>query len=313
MRWKGVFTSIPTIGEDARKQAFDERVDVLFGRERHLEVDLRELGLAVGAQVFVAEAARDLHVLLEAGDHQQLLEELRRLRESVELTVVHARRHQVVARSFRRRLGENRRLHVQKALLVEIRAHGMSDVVAQDHVALQLGAAQVEVAVLEPRFLGDVDPAVDRERQRFAARQDDGALGADFDLAGRQIGIHRRGVARQDRALHLDDPFGAHRVENLLGRRVIVRLRHHLRHAAAIPQVEEQNAAVIAALLHPGLQENSRTDVLAGESARSDALHDFTSGKQQKQKKKTKAKASGKEPDRSVRWRAARDRRWSAR
>ena len=31
-------------------------------RERHLDVDLRELGLAVGAQVLVAEAARDLEV-----------------------------------------------------------------------------------------------------------------------------------------------------------------------------------------------------------------------------------------------------------
>ena len=35
--------------------------------KRHLEVELGELGLAVGAQVLVAEAARDLEVALEAG------------------------------------------------------------------------------------------------------------------------------------------------------------------------------------------------------------------------------------------------------
>ena len=34
--------------------------------ERHLDVELGELGLAVGAQVLVAEAARDLVVALEA-------------------------------------------------------------------------------------------------------------------------------------------------------------------------------------------------------------------------------------------------------
>ena len=66
----------------------DELEDVLLLDERHLEVDLRELRLAVGAQVLVAEAARDLEVALEAGHHQQLLELLRRLRQRVELAAV---------------------------------------------------------------------------------------------------------------------------------------------------------------------------------------------------------------------------------
>ena len=51
--------------------------------EGHLDVELGELGLAVGAQVLVAEAAGDLVVALEAGDHKQLLEELRGLRQRV--------------------------------------------------------------------------------------------------------------------------------------------------------------------------------------------------------------------------------------
>ena len=57
----------------------------MFSRsmKRHLHVELGELGLAVGARVFVAEAADDLHVLVAAGDHQKLLEKLRRLRQGV--------------------------------------------------------------------------------------------------------------------------------------------------------------------------------------------------------------------------------------
>ena len=47
-------------------QPFGERDDVSGGDERRLDVDLRELGLAVLAQVFVAEAARDLEVAVEA-------------------------------------------------------------------------------------------------------------------------------------------------------------------------------------------------------------------------------------------------------
>ena len=60
-----------------REQALDEAVDILLVHEGHLHVDLRELGLTVGSQVLVAEAARELDVALQAADHQDLLEQLR--------------------------------------------------------------------------------------------------------------------------------------------------------------------------------------------------------------------------------------------
>jgi hypothetical protein len=75
-------------------------------READLEVDLGEVGLTVGAEVFVAEAAGDLEVAVEAGDHEELLEDLRRLRKSEEVAGVDARRHKVVTRAFRRGAGE---------------------------------------------------------------------------------------------------------------------------------------------------------------------------------------------------------------
>ena len=77
--------------------AFENLQHVLLLDERHFAVDLRELGLAVGAQVFVAEAAHDLEILVVAGDHQQLLERLRRLGQGVELVGRHAARHDEVA------------------------------------------------------------------------------------------------------------------------------------------------------------------------------------------------------------------------
>ena len=81
------------------EEAFDDGVNHFGARVAHLEIDLRELGLAVGAQVFVAEAARDLEILVEARDHEDLLELLRRLRQRVELAGMDAAGHQV------RRLG----------------------------------------------------------------------------------------------------------------------------------------------------------------------------------------------------------------
>jgi len=50
-------------------ERFDEGEDVFLAHEAHLEVELGELRLTVGAEVFVAETASDLEVALEAGNH----------------------------------------------------------------------------------------------------------------------------------------------------------------------------------------------------------------------------------------------------
>ena len=72
--------------EHAAQNRLDRGEDVFLGDEAHLEVELVELaGLAVGAARLVAEAGRDLEVAVEAGDHGQLLELLRRLRQGVEV------------------------------------------------------------------------------------------------------------------------------------------------------------------------------------------------------------------------------------
>ena len=73
-------TSVDTSVTDA----LDEGHHVLLRDEAHLDVELGELRAAVGARVLVAHAVGDLVVAVEAGDHQQLLELLRRLRQRVD-------------------------------------------------------------------------------------------------------------------------------------------------------------------------------------------------------------------------------------
>ena len=58
---------------------------VLALDERHLEVELAELELPVGAEILVAPARGDLVVAVDPADHAELLEELRRLGEREEL------------------------------------------------------------------------------------------------------------------------------------------------------------------------------------------------------------------------------------
>ena len=152
-------------------QRLEDREDQILGRERDLEVDLRELRLPIGAQVLVAEALGDLEVAVHAGDHQDLLEDLRRLRQREELARVDAARHEIVARPFRRRLREDRRLDLEEALLVEVAADLERHLVPQDHVLLQPLAPQVEVAVAQPHLFGDRGVFVDRERRRLRVVQ----------------------------------------------------------------------------------------------------------------------------------------------
>jgi len=68
--------------------------------EGHFQVELGEFWLAVGAEIFVAKTFHDLEVAVESANHEDLLEDLRRLRESVELAVMHATGHEIVAGAF---------------------------------------------------------------------------------------------------------------------------------------------------------------------------------------------------------------------
>ena len=109
--------------EEVAHHALKERDDVVLLHEAHLAVDLRELRLTVGAEVFVAEAFYDLEIAVEAGDHQQLLERLRRLWQGIELPRVHARRHDKVARALRRGVDQNGGLHLQEMEVAQVSAH----------------------------------------------------------------------------------------------------------------------------------------------------------------------------------------------
>ena len=83
-----------------------------------------------------------------------------------------AARHQEVARAFGRGLGQDRRLDLVEALLVEVPAQRHRDAVPQADVVLQLRPAQVEIAVLQPRLFRDVLVLGDRERRRLGLVED---------------------------------------------------------------------------------------------------------------------------------------------
>ncbi len=241
----------------------DQGGDLVLVHERGLEVDLGEFGLAVGAQVLVAEALDDLVVAIVAGHHQQLLEELRRLRQGEELARVHARGHQVVARAFRRALGEHRRLDVDEAGTVEEATEGHRGLVAQHQVLLHLRAPQVDDAVGQAHRLGEV-LLVELERRRGGGVEHLDVVAEDLDLARGQVGVLGAGGTAAHLAAHLQHELVAHRLGGLehLG---AVGIAHHLHQALAVAQVDEDDATVVAAAMHPAADGDDLVEVGGGD------------------------------------------------
>jgi hypothetical protein len=153
------------------------------------QVDLREFRLAVGAQVLVAEATGNLEIAVESRDHQNLFEDLRRLRQRVELAVMHAAGNQIVARALGRRARQNRRLDFVEAERVHGFAHLEDDAMAQRQIALRARPAQIEIAIVQPGLLAGVDLVLDDEWRRLGGIQDAQLGGKNFYLAAGQLRI----------------------------------------------------------------------------------------------------------------------------
>ena len=236
-------------GAGAHHHIFNHVKNGVLRGKRHLQIELRELGLAVGAQIFVAKTFDDLEVAVHAADHQDLFENLRRLRQRVELPGMHAAGHQIIARALRRRAREHGRFDFVEAHLV----HGLADfedhAVAQREVLPRPRAAQIEIAVTQARLFVGGQFVFDHERRRLRRVQNAQFAGDDFDFAGSQVGIRLL-------PLHHAPNDGDHKFRAQLfgaGVRggVLLLVEDNLRQARAVAQIDEDQIAEVAPLDGP--------------------------------------------------------------
>ena len=255
--------------EGSGAELLDDGEDMLAAREGHFEIDLRELKLAVGALVLIAEAAGDLEVAIEAGDHEDLLEDLRRLWERVELAWMDAAGDKKIASAFGCGFVEDGRFYLEEALLREAFAHGARDFVAQPEVALHLGAAQIDVAIFEADFF--VLNGFFRGREGCEARvvEDADLGGLDLDFAGGHFGIDGVGIAEAHLPNGGDDVLGADLFTFQVAFRSQFLVEDDLGDAGAIAEVEEDEVAVVAAAIDPAHED----DLLAGVGGAEVAAH----------------------------------------
>ena len=245
---------------EALEQAFDERVDVFALDEAHFDVELGEFELAVGALVFVAKAAGELVVFLDAGDHEDLFELLRGLRQGVKGARLAAVGHQEFARAFGGGFEQDGRLDFHEALFVHVEAGGGGDFAAQPEVARHFRPAQVQVAILQAEFF--VDGAGDfrvvhRKGEHLGHVQHFQGGGGDLDFAGGNFGIVGAGGAGADFAGDGDDAFAAEgggALEKLPGQ--IGGVEDGLGAAFAVADINKDEAAEVAAGMDPAGEDD---------------------------------------------------------
>jgi len=134
--------------------------------------------------------------------------------------------------------------------------------VAQHEVALHLRPAQVEEAVLEADLLADLGVGVDLEGWRLGLVEHGQGADEDLDFPAGQVEVAVLLAARAHCPGDLDDPFRAQAVGLLLDlRRADVGVEDHLGQAVAVAQVDEDDAAMVAVVLHPAAERDRLSEV----------------------------------------------------
>ena len=257
---------LAVLGEDRRQHIFDDGKHIILRGEGHFHIKLIELaGAAVAARVFVAEAGSNLEIAVEAGGHKQLLELLRRLRQSVELAGMLSGGNEVVACALRAGCRENGGRDFEEIMVHHGLANGGNDVAAQDDVAFDGGVAQVEIAVFQALCFVSVAAAVDLEREFvvLAAAEQFDLLRHDFNVAGGLLGV--LACAFPHGAGHGDGRFLVDALDDVHD---LFRFNDDLRCAVEITQNEEGKViADHADIFHPADERNMFACVFDAELA----------------------------------------------
>ena len=206
----------------------------------HLAVNLCEFRLAVGAQVFVAEASHNLVVAVHSGHHEQLLEGLWRLRKRIKLVLVQARGHHKVASAFGRRLNQKRSFYVDKPKVIEVAAHRPVDPMAQQEVLTNGSPSDVEVAVLHAQLLAPVGFVFDGEGRGGRGIEQDQLMHLYLNVAGSHVGILVLALHHGSAGLNHEFAVELSSLSEALGVKQLIKAQ--LRNSISVAQIDEGHA-----------------------------------------------------------------------
>ncbi len=167
---------------------------------------------------------------------------------------MNAARHQTIARAFRRRARQHRRLNFEKAEFVERLANFENHAMPQLDIAVQPRPAQIEIAVAQARLLARRHFVFDLKRRRLRIVQNVQPRGHHFHFARRNFRI--RLLPPNHAPFHGHHEFRA----QLFGLRVRLGMQllveHDLRDSGAVAQINKNQLPQIAPPVHPAHQHD---------------------------------------------------------
>jgi len=168
--------------------------------------------------------------------------------------------HQVVPCAFRCCTGQNGRLDVDKAVFFQVVTDVVGNFGAKAQLVLNLGAAQVDVAVAQPHILTHLLVLVQLKRRGFGPVQYDQLLAQHLDLTGTHLLVEGALRAGPDAAADRDHILIAHAVcqlETLFP----IRVEYDLGDPLTVTQVEKDDSAMVAATVYPAAECDIFTDM----------------------------------------------------
>ena len=121
--------------------------------------------------------------------------------------------------------------------------------------------------MLEAGFLADVGDVFHGEGRGLRLVEDPDLVDHHFHFAGGQVGVNGVGGALFDEAGDADDVFGAQVFGAGMGPREALAAKDELRGAFAIAQVNEDDAAQVAAAMDPAHQQDALAHVFEADGA----------------------------------------------
>ena len=231
--------------------AVHERENVFHLDKRHLNIQLSEFRLTVGAEVFVTETARQLNVTVVSGNHEQLFVQLRGLGQGVVFARMNAAWNQIISSAFGSGSSQHRGFDFDKPVSVCIVAQRLNHAMAQHQRVLHSGAAQVQISILQSNvFAGQFRNA--RINRRLIAFVEKRHLSrTDFDFSGRHVRVRLTNGSSANLARYLNDVL--HFQPSRQFEQVFARFRGKCRlsNPVSVSEVDENQSALIANSVDP--------------------------------------------------------------
>ena len=137
--------------------------DIFLADKCHLHINLRKLRLTICAKILIAEALSNLVVALNATNHQQLLQQLWRLWQCIEVSTLHSGGDQEVTSSLRSRFEQRWSFYLGKVTLMECLTKRKRKIRTHTKILCHLRTAQVNIAIPQAKIFVNINVVLNLE------------------------------------------------------------------------------------------------------------------------------------------------------